>query len=103
MSVAPEVNISASAEEHGIKNNQKHRRHKKTRNKKTKRKPPISETWIKNAGLKYLGRFSASEQHFRYTMLQKIRNAESRESDDTTVHQTWIDAAALNSQRNTVF
>ena len=93
LNVAYEVDISPSTEEQGIKSSQKKREYRKTRDKKTKRKPPISETWIKNAGLKYLGRFSASEQHFRYTMLQKIRNAESRESDDAAVHQNWIDAA----------
>ena len=46
LAVAPEVDISASAEEHEIKNNQKHREHRKPRDKRTKRKPPISETWI---------------------------------------------------------
>lgn len=69
------------------------RKNKYNKTKKVKKRPAISESWIKNAGLKYLGRFSASEQHFRYTMLQKIRNAESRESEDPLVHQQWIEAA----------
>ena len=68
-------------------------KHPKGKVKKVKQRPPISETWLKSAGIRYLGRFSASEQHFRYTMLQKIRNAESRESDDPTVHLQWIESA----------
>ena len=77
---------------------QKHEKGKVKKVKKVKQRPPISETWLKSAGIRYLGRFSASEQHFRYTMLQKIRNAESRESDDPAVHQQWIEAAVKLAQ-----
>lgn len=73
-------------------------RHKATKQKKQKQRPPISEAWLKSAGIKYLSRFCASEQHFRFTMSQKIKNAESRESEDPNVHKQWIDAAVLLAQ-----
>ena len=44
---------------------------------KTKRRPPkkITQTYLHNAGLYYLGRFAASSQRFREIMTRKIKKS----------------------------
>lgn len=67
-----------------------HSSHKK---RQSKPRPPIDEQWIRNAGLRYLGRFSASEKHFRVILSQKINRADRCVSDDPLTHQEWIESA----------
>ena len=63
------------------------------KHKKKKTRPPINAQWLKNSGLRYLGRFSASEKHFRTILARKIKEADSRVSEDPSIHQNWIDEA----------
>jgi regulatory protein len=67
----------------------------KNQSKRSKKRSPINEQWVKSAGLRYLGRFSASEQHFRTILMNKIKQAEQRESEDPAIHKQWIDATVL--------
>lgn len=61
--------------------------------KKRRPKPPIDGAWVKRSGMYYLGRFSASEAHFRTVLMNKIRRAESRASEDPAEHARWVEAA----------
>ena len=61
--------------------------------KKKKQRPPINAMWLKNSGLRYLGRFNASEQHFRTILAKKIREADSRVTENPQEHQKWIEEA----------
>ena len=61
--------------------------------KKKRAKPPIDAAWVKRSGMYYLGRFNASEAHFRSVLMTKIKRAESRVSDDPQEHIQWVDAA----------
>jgi len=58
-----------------------------------RQKKPIDGAWLREAGLRYLGRFPASEAHFRKVMHRKIRDAESRVSEEPAEHARWVDVA----------
>lgn len=61
--------------------------------KRRRERPPVDGAWLKEAGLRYLGRFAASEAHFRRVMGRKIREAETRASEDPAEHARWVDGA----------
>ena len=61
--------------------------------KKTSKKPPIDQKWIQNSALYYLNRFIASEAHFKKVMMNKIKRADARVSEDPVEHKKWIDQA----------
>ena len=88
-SQSEEADGEARAESRG----EARRARKKKQEKGKRRRPPIDGRWLRDAGLKYLGRFSASETHFRQVMKRKLKKAESLASDDLSVHATWIDEA----------
>ena len=56
-------------------------------------RPPIDGAWLKDACLRYLGRFSSSEANLRRVLKQKLRDAESLASDDPLEHARWINDA----------
>lgn len=61
--------------------------------KRQRQRPPINAQWVRDAGLRYLGRFSASEAHFRRVLTRKIKEADSRVTEDPHEHTRWIDEA----------
>lgn len=58
-----------------------------------RRRPAVDGEWLKQAGLRYLGRFAASEAQFRRVMSRKIKSAEERVSEDPAEHLRWVDEA----------
>ena len=66
---------------------------RKNRRRTKRARPPIDGAWVKRSGMHYLGRFSASEAHFRSVLMSKIKRAESRVSEDPQDHEAWIEAA----------
>jgi regulatory protein len=54
---------------------------------------PIDGAWLKDASLRYLGRFSSSESNLRRVLKQKIRDAESLATDDPLEHARWVNEA----------
>ena len=63
------------------------------RGKFRRERAPINGEWLKNAGLRYLARFNASEAHFRNVLFNKIKQADSRVSEDRSIHQSWVEEA----------
>lgn len=61
-------------------------------NNKNKKRKKISPKYLENAGLAYLGRFSASSAHFKKVMTKKInRSMEDHPDQDYRQCLDWLD------------
>ncbi len=59
----------------------------------------VTADWLERAGLYYLGRFSASEAHFRTVMMRKIQRRLPDGCDVQALHHDWLDALVEKLKR----
>ena len=84
-------NISDHTQEGPSKKSKRSRQRR--RQKSNKKVPPIDATWVRRLSTTYLSRFVSSEKQLRRYLLNKIRSAEARSSEDPEEHAQWIDLA----------
>lgn len=92
LSEQDEADLTASRKQKSSKRPGKKKEDQKTR-------PPIDGAWVREAALRYLGRFTPSEAHLSYILHTKIKRAEARVSEDPAVHQQWVQAAVEEAKR----
>ncbi len=76
-------------------------KNKGTKQKRTRRKPKkITPTYLHNAGLYYLERFSASKKHFKVVMMRKVkRSCMEHPEQDYDACKSMVDEVADKFER----